>query len=103
MAGVSGINSVHLARLGCRVTLVDGNERRLEGVRRIWRELGLPAEFAAGGDMRALPYPDAAFDLAWQWAGLWYLPDAEASCASFAASLAAWSSSPCPTRASPAT
>jgi SAM-dependent methyltransferase len=78
MAGVSGINSVHLARLGCEVTLVDDNERRMDGVRRIWRELSLTADFTYSADMRILPYPDASFDLAWQWAGLWHLPDSEA-------------------------
>lgn len=78
MAGVSGINSVELARLGCRVTLVDDNEARLDGVRRIWSELGLAAEFALCPGMRVLPFASASFDLAWQWAGLWYLADAEA-------------------------
>lgn len=78
MAGVSGINCVHLARLGCRVALVDDNQARLEGVRRIWSELGLTAAFVHDGGMRSLPFASASFDLAWQWAGLWYLPDAEA-------------------------
>ncbi|MHB0876786.1 MAG: class I SAM-dependent methyltransferase [Anaerolineae bacterium] len=78
MAGVSGINCVHLARLGCRVALVDDNATRLEGVRRIWSELGLTAAFVLSPEMRALPFASASFDLAWQWAGLWYLPDAEA-------------------------
>ena len=78
MAGVTGINSVHLARLGCRVTLVDDDERRLAGVRRIWSELGLTAGFEFVADMCSLPFGDNAFDLAWQWAGLWYLPNPEA-------------------------
>jgi SAM-dependent methyltransferase len=78
MAGVSGINCVHPARLGCRIALVDDNARRLEGVRRIWSELGLTAAFVHSPEMRSLPFASASFDLAWQWAGLWYLPDAEA-------------------------
>ena len=78
MAGVSGINSVHLARLGCRVTLVDDNERRLDGVRRIWGELGLPVSFELNPQMCVLPFADGSFDLAWQWAGLWYLQDPQA-------------------------
>ena len=28
-------------------------------------------------DYARLPFGDGAFDLAWEWAGLWYLPDAE--------------------------
>jgi SAM-dependent methyltransferase len=78
MAGVSGINSVRLAQQGCAVTLVDSNAERLEGVTRIWAELGLSATFVHHEDMGRLPFPDHSFDLTWEWAGLWYLPDAEA-------------------------
>lgn len=76
MAGVSGINSVPLARRGCDVTLVDCIQERLDGVIRIWRELSLPARFVCHPDFTRLPFEDNSFDLAWQWAGLWYLPDA---------------------------
>ncbi len=76
MAGVSGINSVRLAERGCQVTLVDGNAERLEGVGRIWERLKLPAELVFHEDFTRLPFPDKSFDLAWEWAGLWYLPDA---------------------------
>jgi SAM-dependent methyltransferase len=78
MAGVSGINSVRLAQQGCRVTLVDSNRERLSGVERIWGELGLAATFVHRQDMARLPFPDASFDLAWNWAALWYLDDPEA-------------------------
>jgi hypothetical protein len=78
MAGVSGINSVRLAQQGCAVTLVDTNAERLQGVARIWGELGLPATFVHHEDMGRLPFPDGSFDLTWEWAGLWYLSDAEA-------------------------
>ncbi len=76
MAGVSGINSVQLAQRGCDVTLVDCVEERLNGVARIWRELELPAHFVLHQDFAHLPFGDNSFDLAWEWAGLWYLPDA---------------------------
>jgi SAM-dependent methyltransferase len=77
MAGVSGINSVRLAQRGCDVTLVDSVTERLDGVTRIWRELNLPAHFVLHQDFAHLPFEDDSFDLAWEWAGLWYLPDAE--------------------------
>jgi SAM-dependent methyltransferase len=76
MAGVSGINSVHLAQQGCDVTLVDVNAERLDGVRRIWGELDLPCRFVLHEDLGHLPFADNSFDLAWEWAALWYLPDA---------------------------
>lgn len=78
MAGVSGINSVSLAQRGCDVTLVDCVEERLKGITRIWRELELPAHFVLHKDFSHLPFEENSFDLAWEWAGLWYLPNAEA-------------------------
>ncbi len=78
MAGVSGINSVALAQRGGAVTLVDENAERLRGVERIWNELHLRAQFIEHRDFARLPFPDASFDLAWNWAALWYLDDAEA-------------------------
>ncbi|GIL15336.1 MAG: hypothetical protein BroJett039_05090 [Chloroflexota bacterium] len=77
MAGVSGINSVLLARNGAAVTLVDDNAERLEGIRRIWGELGLDATFCLQTPIAKLPFPNHSFDLAWNWAALWYLTDPE--------------------------
>lgn len=77
MAGVSGINSVRLAERGCDVTLVGNNRERMEGVRKIWQRLNLPAKFVRHPDFKQLPFADNSFDLTWEWAGLWYLPDAE--------------------------
>ena len=78
MAGVSGINSVRLAQRGCAVTLVDDNAERLHDIERIWGELNLRATFVQQPDFARLPFDDHAFDLAWEWAALWYLPNAEA-------------------------
>lgn len=76
MAGVSGINDVTLARQGVAVTMVDDNEERLHGVRRIWeQDLRLPVNLVhtLPGRWHALPFADRSFDLTWQWAGLWYI------------------------------
>ena len=43
MAGVSGINRVILAEAGSKVTLADDNQERLDGFRRIWGGMELPA------------------------------------------------------------
>jgi SAM-dependent methyltransferase len=75
MAGVSGINSVGLAQAGARVTLVDDHAERLAGVKRIWGELGLPVRFIGHDDWGRLPFAGSTFDLTWNWAALWYLPD----------------------------
>ena len=76
MAGVSGINSFALAQEGATVTLADDNAERLAGVERIWREdLRLPVNLArvAPGGWHSLPFADGSFDLAWEWAALWYI------------------------------
>ena len=76
MAGVSGINDVTLARQGADVTMVDDNEERIQGVRRIWeQDLQLPVNLVHTPPDRwhALPFADRSFDLTWQWAGLWYI------------------------------
>ena len=80
MAGVSGINSVKLAQDGCQVTLVDDTPDRAEHIRRIWSELDLSPDLQtiSPDQWGALPFPDASFDLTWNWAALWYLPDAAA-------------------------
>ncbi len=78
MAGVSGINSYWLAKMGKQVTLVDDDSFRLDGVKRIWRELQTPATFIHHTDWAHLPFEDNTFDMVWEWAGLWYLPDAAA-------------------------
>lgn len=77
MAGVSGINSVRFAERGCQVTLVDGNWERITGVANIWDRLQLPVNLVYQPTFTELPFPDNHFDLAWEWAGLWYLPNAE--------------------------
>jgi SAM-dependent methyltransferase len=78
MAGVSGINSVRLAERGCAVTLVDTLAERLKGVGKIWDRLHLPVTLLYHRNFERLPFADNSFDLAWEWAGLWYLPNAEA-------------------------
>jgi hypothetical protein len=75
MAGVSGINSVALARLRCPVTLADDNPERIAGIQRIWGELALSAVFSIVEDWSRLPYADRSFDLVWNWAALWRLAD----------------------------
>ena len=75
MAGVSGINSVALAQTGADLTLVDDHDERLAAIERIWGELELSARFVHHTDWEQLPFADGSFDLAWNWAALWHLPD----------------------------
>jgi len=80
MAGVTGINSVMLARSGAAVSLVDDIPERAQAVQRIWGELGLTPDMRviAPDSWGELPFADNSFDMTWNWAALWYLPNAEA-------------------------
>lgn len=78
MAGVSGINSVTLAKIKTPVTLADDNPERLAGVQRIWGELGLPAQFALVEDWGKLPFPDRSFEFVWNWAAIWRIREPDA-------------------------
>ncbi len=73
MAGVSGINSVGLARAGCAVMLVDVDEERLADVGRLWAELGLSPALVQHSDLARLPFADRSFDLVWNHAALWHV------------------------------
>jgi hypothetical protein len=75
MAGVSGINSVALARIKCPVTLVDDNAERMAGVQRIWGELELPVAETLVENWAQLPFAGGSFDFVWNWAALWHLQD----------------------------
>ncbi len=77
MAGVSGINSVRLAQRGVDVTLVDTEAERLDLIHRVWNELQLAARLCHLPDLARLPFDDRSFDLAWNWAALWHIPDPE--------------------------
>ncbi len=78
MAGVTGINSAMLARNGCNVSLVDDIPERAEAVQRIWGELSLTPDMhvISPDNWGRLPFDDNSFDMTWNWAALWYLPDA---------------------------
>lgn len=78
MAGVSGINSVALAKIKSSVTLVDDNAERLDGIKRIWGELGLSAQFLLAEDWARLPFPDHSFEFVWNWAAIWHLKNPDA-------------------------
>jgi SAM-dependent methyltransferase len=73
MAGVSGINSVALARAGCAVTLVDTDGDRLHDVGRVWGELGLSPQLVHHADLTHLPFADRSYDLVWNHAALWHV------------------------------
>ena len=76
--GLSGVNSMDLARNGCEVALTDHDEERLELVRVIWREVSLPLNAVYTPDYSQLPFGDDAFDMSWNFSALWFAQDLDA-------------------------
>lgn len=79
--GLSGINSVDMAQRGCAVTLTDHDEERLELIRQVWSDLGLPLNAAFTPNYVSLPFDDNAFDMSWNFSALWFAEDLDAALA----------------------
>jgi len=76
MTGVSGINSLWWAANGAEVTLIDDNRERMELIEKVWRETRLEVKVVSGAKAHGkLPFNDKTFDLGWNFAGLWFVPE----------------------------
>jgi hypothetical protein len=76
--GLSGINSMHLAKQGKEVTLVDHDAQRVASIEALWRSLPLPLSAHRLDDYSSLPFADDQFDLSWNFSALWFTCDLEA-------------------------
>lgn len=76
--GLSGINSMNLARAGKSVSLTDNNSERLVMIETLWNECKLPVDLRHSPDFSVLPYEDGSFDLSWNFSALWFVKDLKA-------------------------
>jgi len=76
--GLSGINSLCLARSGVRVTLVDDHQERLCLIKGVWQEAGEKFNGVYAKDFTSLPFADKSFDLSWNFSALWFVSDIQA-------------------------
>jgi hypothetical protein len=74
MTGISGINSVWWAQGGKRVIVTDNNRERMAKIKKVWTNLGFPVQLLLCSGEN-LAFRDRSFDLAWNFAALWFLPD----------------------------
>jgi SAM-dependent methyltransferase len=78
MTGVSGINSLWWAKRGARVTVMDDDVERTGLIRRVWEDLSLEGNIHCGQkEYVSLPFENDAFDLGWNFAALWFVPELE--------------------------
>ncbi|MDN5354874.1 MAG: hypothetical protein PWQ09_1630 [Candidatus Cloacimonadota bacterium] len=73
--GLSGINSVSLAKMGCNITLLDHNEDRLKLVQYIWKLIGQQVAFRMQNSYNFLDFEDDYFDMSWNFSALWFVAD----------------------------
>jgi len=75
--GLSGINSMWLAKNSVSVHLIDNDQKRLQLIEGVWNEVNLPADFCYQTKFEQLPFPDKALDFAWNFSAMWFLEDME--------------------------
>ena len=71
--GLSGINSVFLAKQGIDITLMDNNKSRIGLIKKTWNELNLPVNIEYSSDFGKFPFENNAFDLSWNFSALWFV------------------------------
>ncbi len=75
MTGVSGVNSLWWAKNGIVPVVMDNDRERIRLTRQIWQKLGLHADFVFSSHFVPLPFKDRSFDLSYNFASLWFVPD----------------------------
>ena len=78
MTGLTGINSVHFADRGCRVTMLDPKKENVDEAVEMWDLLPYKKdryEIIHHNDLSALPFEDCRFDLVWDFAALWHISE----------------------------
>ncbi len=73
--GLSGINSMGLAKDGKVITLVDNDKKRIELIEETWNEINLPIKIEFSDKFISLPFADDSFDLSWNFSALWFVDD----------------------------
>lgn len=73
--GLSGINSLDLAKRGVRVTLVDNHQERLGLIENTWRQVEAKCDTVWVEEFASLPFGDKAFDMSWNFSAMWFVPD----------------------------
>jgi methyltransferase family protein len=73
--GLSGINSMGLARSGVAVSLLDHDQERAKRIRELWDEIRLPLDAKYVQDFSSLPFKSNTFDMSWNFAAIWFVQD----------------------------
>lgn len=75
--GLSGINSLQLAKKGCKITLIDHDSLRLEKINKLWLKLNFELNSRYLSEYNNLPFKDNEFDMSWNFSALWFVENLE--------------------------
>jgi Methyltransferase domain len=75
--GLSGINSMNLARNGISVQLMDNDSNRIKRIEKVWEEVDFPIETHYSEDFSTLHLAENSVDLSWNFSALWFVDDLE--------------------------
>jgi|SRR5690554_799991 hypothetical protein len=75
--GISGINSMNMAREGKEITLIDDNSERLVMIEKLWKECKFPVNLLYSENFLSLPTDDNEFDMSWNFSALWFVQNLE--------------------------
>ena len=73
--GMSGINSMSLAKEGKTVTILDNDKDRIKLIKNTWKEIDLPLKIEYSENFDLQPFADNAFDFSWNFSALWFVND----------------------------
>jgi SAM-dependent methyltransferase len=76
--GISGMNSMGLAKAGKFVTLIEQDKQRIEFMKEIWESVNLPITIKHVEHYERLPVVDKKADLSWNFSALWFVQDLQA-------------------------
>lgn len=75
--GVTGLNSVHLTKKGCDITLVDNDVERTELVKKLLSDMIVSCDIIHTDSFNDLPLTDKSIDFSWNFSSLWFVENLE--------------------------
>lgn len=73
--GLSGINSMWLAKRKIKVNVIDNDRERVQLIKEIWNEINLDANLIYQQKFEKLPFKEKSIDLAWNFSAMWFIDD----------------------------
>ncbi len=73
--GISGINSMELAKNGKKVTLIEHDSERKKCIKQIWDSVTSSATIELVKEYEKLPLQDKSVDLSWNFSAMWFVQD----------------------------